>query len=170
MLKFFRTSSRYLQRHVQELTDDLHELRGDLTNRLQQVEQGCVRIWLERMLCGIHEAAELAIRRGLPAALAIGKGLRAVVAPLPPAKRAASLALETPGAIRMGRSCPKLKSLRLIDKRTNDTRLVAGCAPPGRSVRPRALSCRLDFGLNVGHDIRHEYAKYCPSGTGLPLL
>ncbi len=86
MLKLFRTSSRRLQQHVQQLTDELHELRGDLNNRLQQVEEECARIRLQRMLGGIHVAAELATRHGVQAALAIAAGLRAVIAPLPPGR------------------------------------------------------------------------------------
>ena len=52
----------------------------------QQLEEECARIRLQRMLRGIHEAAELAIRQGLPAAVAIAKGLRAVTRPLAPGK------------------------------------------------------------------------------------
>lgn len=45
--------------------------------RIQEVETECARLRLQRMLHEIHKAAELAVRMGLPAALAIERGLRA---------------------------------------------------------------------------------------------
>jgi hypothetical protein len=86
MLRLFRGSGRQLQQDVQQLTHDLNQLRADVTDRLQQVEEECARIRFGRMASAISEAAELAMRQGLPAALAIAKGLRAVVANLPPGK------------------------------------------------------------------------------------
>jgi hypothetical protein len=86
MLELFRRSGRKLPEQVQQLSYELNQLRGDVTKRLQQLEQECARIQLGRMLSAIHEAAELAVRQGVPAALAIGTGLRLVVAPLPPGK------------------------------------------------------------------------------------
>jgi hypothetical protein len=86
MLRLFGGSNRQLQRDVQQLAHEFNQLRGDVTNRLQQVEDECTRIRFGRMLSAIHEAADLAVRLGVPAALALGEGLRAVVAPLPPGK------------------------------------------------------------------------------------
>jgi hypothetical protein len=75
MLKLFRNSGRHLQEDVRRLADELHVSGAGLTNRIQPVETECARIRLQRMLRGIHEAAEVAIRMGVPAKLAIGKGL-----------------------------------------------------------------------------------------------
>src|SRR6516162_5333608 len=86
MLRRFRGFSGKLQEQVQQLTRELDQLRSDVTNRLQQVEEECTRIRFGRMATAIGEAAQLAIRQGLPAALAIAKGLHAAVAPLPPGK------------------------------------------------------------------------------------
>ncbi len=83
MLELFRGSGRQLQEQVQQLARELVQLHGDVNKRLQQVEQECARIRLQRMLREIHKAAELAVRIGLPAALAIERSLRAVAAPLP---------------------------------------------------------------------------------------
>jgi hypothetical protein len=76
MFELFRGSARKLQEQIHQLAHELNQLRGDVTNRLQQVEEEYARIRLQRTLHGIHEAVDLAIRIGVPAALAIGKVLR----------------------------------------------------------------------------------------------
>lgn len=140
MFAFFCGSGRQLQQHVQQMADDLHQLRGDLTNRLQQVEQECAGMRLGRMLRVIHEAAELAIRQGLPAALAIGQGLRAVITPFPPGKAGGPHGHARLGAMPMERSCPNQRSSRLIDKSTSATRQAGALGPRGRFERPTVLS------------------------------
>jgi hypothetical protein len=65
MLERFRSSGLNLQEQVYQPAHELDKLHGDVTNRLQQVEQEYARIRLQRILDGIHEAAELSTRQGL---------------------------------------------------------------------------------------------------------
>jgi hypothetical protein len=69
----FRGSGRKLQKHVQQVANEVHQLRADLTNRLPQVEEECAGMRLQRMIRGIHEIAELAIRQGLPLLSRLGQ-------------------------------------------------------------------------------------------------
>ena len=86
MLELFHRSGRKLQEQVKQLAYELSQLRGDVTDRLHQVEQECERIRLRRMLSAIHEAAQLAVGLRVPLAVEIGKGLRGMIAPFLPCK------------------------------------------------------------------------------------
>jgi len=86
MLELFHGSTRQLREQVQQLAQELIELRTNMHVRIQQVETECARIGLQRILRELHKAAELAVKLGMPAALAIEKGLRSTAAPLPRGK------------------------------------------------------------------------------------
>lgn len=86
MLELFHGSSRQLREQVQQLARELDELRTNMHVRVQQVEEECARIRLQRMLREVHKATHLAIRLSLPAARAIEAALRATAAPLPRGK------------------------------------------------------------------------------------
>jgi hypothetical protein len=81
------------------------------------------------MLRGIHEAAELAIRQGLPAGLAIGTGLRAVVAPLPPGTAGGLAQARNAWRHWNGTFMPGSEKFKSIDKSTSATPRAVGLAP-----------------------------------------
>ena len=99
MLELFHRSGHKSQEQVQQLAHEVDHLRGDLTVRLQQVEEECARIPLQRMLRGIHNAAELAVQSGVP-----GPGAR--------------------GDTAMAPSCPGRRNWKPIVKNTSGTRPV----------------------------------------------
>jgi hypothetical protein len=83
MLEIFRPKGDRLLERVQQLTQELDQLRGDMNMRLQQVEEECARTQLHRVIREIHKAAQFAVQTGLPAALAIEQSIRALAKPLP---------------------------------------------------------------------------------------
>jgi hypothetical protein len=73
VFELFRGSGRKLQEQVQRLTHELDQLRVDVINRLQQVEEECARIQFERMLRGIHGAVDLAFASAYRLRLLLGR-------------------------------------------------------------------------------------------------